>query len=207
MASYSDEFREKVIEFARSNTNFVTRQKFMIPDSTLRFVAFNFCLDLRVVNRVWLKQAGLEGRRLCQNGDNEEEEEKGQGRDQDSASSSHEAETTNYTDCTNRLPFTKEFRSAVLDDSKRRGLQAASDKFGVAMEDLRLWTRRAGKRLTRDIPEESKRSIVEWGVQVNSWKLAARKYQVHPSTVGLWAGKFKLKLRPGGMIRDENTEW
>ena len=125
-----------MIEFARSNTNFVTRQKFMIPDSTLRFAAFNFYFDLSFVNRVLLKQAGLEGRRLCQNDDNEEEVEKGQGRDQDSASSSDEAETTNYSHRTSRLPFTKEFRSA--------------------------------DPLTRDIPEESKRSIVEWGVQVNS---------------------------------------
>ena len=33
---YSDDFRDNVIKFARSNTNFVTRQHFMIPDSTLR---------------------------------------------------------------------------------------------------------------------------------------------------------------------------
>ena len=37
---YSDDFRDKVVEFARNNTNFVTRQKFMIPDSTLRCVYY-----------------------------------------------------------------------------------------------------------------------------------------------------------------------
>ena len=33
---YSAEFRDDVIKFARSNTNFATMQHFMIPDSTLR---------------------------------------------------------------------------------------------------------------------------------------------------------------------------
>ena len=37
--SYSAEFREDVIKFARSNTNFATMQHFMIPDSTLRWVS------------------------------------------------------------------------------------------------------------------------------------------------------------------------
>ena len=34
--SYSADFRDDVIKFARSNTNFATMQHFMIPDSTLR---------------------------------------------------------------------------------------------------------------------------------------------------------------------------
>ena len=43
---YSDEFRDKVIEFARINNNFVTRQHFMIPDSTLRCVCNLEFLDI-----------------------------------------------------------------------------------------------------------------------------------------------------------------
>ena len=42
---YSDEFRDKVIEFARINNNFVTRQHFMIPDSTLRCVCNLKCWE------------------------------------------------------------------------------------------------------------------------------------------------------------------
>jgi len=168
---YSDDFRDNVIKFARSNTNFVTRQHFMIPDSTLR---------------IWLKQAGLERKKINQEDPDEDDNDK-----------VHAPAT--IIESTFRLPFSKEYRSKVLDHSKMHGLKEASEKFGVSMDDLKLWTRRAGKKFTRDIPDDSKRNIVEWGVKINSWKLAARKYNIHPSTVGLWARKFNLKLRPGGM--------
>ena len=132
-----------------------------------------------------MKQAGLERKRLPENPD------------EDTNDKVHDAQSTiiESTDC--RLPFTKQYRSKVLDHSKMHGLKEASEKFGVSMDDLKLWTRRAGKKFTRDIPDDSKRNIVEWGVKINSWKLAARKYSVHPSTVALWARKFNLKLRPG----------
>ena len=135
--------------------------------------------------RIWLKQAGLEGRKFSHYQDE------------------HNDVNTNLStkDCTPspRLPFTKDYRSKVLEHSKRHGLKEASEKFGVSLKDLKLWTRRAGKKFTRDIPDEFKRNIVEWGVKINSWKLAAIRYDVYPSTVGLWARKFNLKLRPGGM--------
>ena len=184
---YSDEFRDKVIEFARINNNFVTRQHFMIPDSTLRCVCNLEIWTYLIISiyRIWLKQAGLEGRKLSQ--------------DKDEAELKEVIAKLPIVDCTHRLPFTKEYRSKVLDHSKRHGLKEAAVKFGVSMEDLKLWTRRAGKKFTRDIPDESKRNIVEWGVKVNCWKLAARRYNIHPSTVGLWARKFNLKLQPGGM--------
>ena len=138
-----------------------------------------------IIYRIWLKQAGLERRKLSQ--DKEEDKRK-----------EVIAKSSNI-DSSSRLPFTKEYRLKVLDHSKRHGLKEASAKFGVSIKDLKLWTRRAGKKFTRDIPDESKRNIVEWGVKINSWKLAARRYNIHPSTVGLWARKFNLKLQPGGM--------
>ena len=136
--------------------------------------------------RIWLKQAGLEARTVSHVPN------------VDKVALKQEIDKASSRDCDPRLPFTKEYRSKVLDHSKMHGLKAASEKFDVSLEDLKLWTRRAGKKFTRDIPDESKRNIVEWGVKINSWKMAARKYDVHPSTVGLWARKFNLKLRPGG---------
>ena len=132
-----------------------------------------------------MKQAGLERKRIHQ-----------EDPDEDTNDKVHAAQST-IIESSLRLPFTKEYRSKVLDHSKMHGLKEASEKFGVSMDDLKLWTRRAGKKFTRDIPDDSKRNIVEWGVKINSWKLAARKYSVHPSTVALWARKFNLKLRPG----------
>ena len=133
-----------------------------------------------------MKQAGLERKIISQEDPDEDDNDK-----------VHAQATVVESTC--RLPFTKVYRSKVLDHSKMYGLKEASEKFGVSMDDLKLWTRRAGKKFTRDIPDDSKRNIAEWGVKINSWKLAARKYNIHPSTVGLWARKFNLKLRPGGM--------
>ena len=133
-----------------------------------------------------MKQAGLERKIISQEDPDEDDNDK-----------VHAQATVVESTC--RLPFTKVYRFKVLDHSKMHGLKEASEKFGVSMDDLKLWTRRAGKKFTRDIPDDSKRNIVEWGVKINSWKLAARKYNIHPSTVGLWARKFNLKLRTGGM--------
>ena len=49
---------------------------------------------------------------------------------------------------------------------------------------------------TRAIPEEDRRRIVEWGIEVDSWRRAAKMYGLGKDTVWDWARKFKVKLRP-----------
>ena len=164
MFRYSPEFRASVLEFARTHTNFVTRQQFRLPDTTLR---------------VWLKQAGVE-RSGWRSGNNNV----GEG---DDVVSSDQLMCSSST-----------IQQTVLHFSKKYGLKEACMKFNIPISTLKQWTRKAGKRLTKNIDEDQKLRIVEFGVRVNSWKLASRKFHVHQSTIGLWARRFGLKLRPGG---------
>ena len=156
-----------MLEFARSHTNFVTRQQFRLPDTTLR---------------VWLKQAGVE-RSGWRSGNNNVGEE-GEGED--------------VASCDQSMCSSITQQQTVLRFSKKYGLKEACKEFNIPISTLKQWTREAGKRLTKNIDEDQKLRIVEFGVRVNSWKLASRKFHVHQSTIGVWARRFGLKLRPGG---------
>ena len=87
------------------------------------------------------------------------------------------------------------FKENAVNFGELHGWKTAAKKCGVAVESVGLWAKRLGKSKYKRVGAEAKEEVVKYGVEHNSWVVAAEKFSMSPYTVYSWGKKAGYKLQ------------